>query len=401
MHCQVIDSLNTAAHHVCHKLRNDLLVMMSRFRNIRLVSSLSLETCPSSAPFPSPTLDQLKQHRADYSLNCSIQMGNTEVELFCTLTHLPSDELIWTNNLSLPAQPSQADMDSVFLQIAANTITLHSGKALSHWAGYQQSLQSPTPAHHQALVAYLAFLRDISRENFSKALDACEQRLDCFPDDSRVWVIFSRLCGYDHVLQYNLVTDLETRWTQAARMTMKLDPGGAESHSVFAHNSFLRGDYDLCRTEFETARKINPFDTSIEYLYGLGLYLMGDREAGVQAVNNLMSIPFTQPDWYHILPFLDAFNQGNYQTALALAERIQQFGYWGELSRSVSYFKLGQTERSVSEVLKLLLGNPHLLSRQTTDQRSVLAYEALKKLLKTLQEIKQVIPAQEYYNLIR
>lgn len=369
VHCQLLDTHTPIDYPVCYKLRSDLLLMLNRFRNIRLVA----------------------QHNTDYTLNCDIQPTTDGFELFFVLSHALSGELVWANTLNLSGQPSQAELDAIYLQLAANTIALHSGKILDHWAQYQQSLKSPIPAHHETLVYYLAFLHDISRENFSKALTVCQQRLERFPDDSKALVILARLCGYDHVLQYHLIENLETVWTHAARMAMKLAPGNAEAHSVFAHNRYFLGDYPLCRAELELARQTNPFDTSIEYLYGFGLYLMGDLDNGMRSVNALMNLPFPQPDWYHVLPFLHAFNEGNYQEALALAERIQHFGYWGEMARCVSYFRLGQPERSLGELQELSHYNSWLLNTQNPDQRSIFSHEALKKVLGTLQEIKYLI----------
>jgi hypothetical protein len=118
---------------------------------------------------------------------------------------------------------------------------------------------------------------------------------------------------------------------------------------------------------------------------------MGDLDSGMRSVHALMNLPFPQPDWYHVLPFLHAFNEGNYQEALALAERIQHFGYWGEMARCVSYFRLGQPDRSLSELRELLQYNSRLLKGQNPDQRSIFSHEALKKVLDTLQEIKQVM----------
>jgi hypothetical protein len=172
---------------------------------------------------------------------------------------------------------------------------------------------------------------------------------------------------------------------------MKLDPGNAEAHSIFAHNRYFLGDHALCRAELETARQTNPFDTSIEYLYGFGLYMTGEKTAGIAAIQTLMAIPFPQPDWYHVLPFLHAFNEEHYTEALALAEHIQHFGYWGEMARCVSYFRLGQTARSLRELEDLLQYNSALLSSQNSDNRSIFSHEALKKVLLTLQEIKQLI----------
>jgi hypothetical protein len=370
LNCQVLDLIPVTTTQVCHRLRSDILLMLSRFRNIQLITH---------------------QQRSDYALNIELQTTGSDIELFILLSHNPSGELIWANTLRLPTQCTQADIDALCLQIAANTVALHSGKMPYHWAQYQQSLKTSIAAHHDALVYYLAFLHDIRYDSFNTALTACQQRLQHFPDDSKALVILARLCGYDHVLQYHQVQQLETTWTHAARTAMKLDPGNAEAHSIFAHNRYFLGDHALCRAELETARQTNPFDTSIEYLYGFGLYMTGEKTAGIAAIQTLMAIPFPQPDWYHVLPFLHAFNEEHYTEALALAEHIQHFGYWGEMARCVSYFRLGQTARSLRELEDLLQYNSALLSSQNSDNRSIFSHEALKKVLLTLQEIKQLI----------
>lgn len=383
LQCQVLETPVTASlASLSHKLRNDLLLMLNRFRNIRVVAS--------------NTPDKAKLHQTDYILSCDLQVTSTEAELFLVLIHALNDELVWADTLRLPTQPSQQDLDKLCLQVAANTVALHSGKMLYHWAQYQQSRTTAIAAHHKALVDYLAFLHDITRESFHKALMSCQQRLQHFPHDSKALVILARLCGYDHVLQYHLIEHLETTWTHSARTAMKLDPGNAEAHSIFAHNRYFLGDHALCRCELEMARQTNPFDTSIEYLYGFGLYMTGEHEAGIQAIRNLMAIQFPQPDWYHVLPFLHVFNQGNYQEALVLAERIQYFGYWGELARSVSCFRLGQTARSLQELQELLRYNSQLLNTQNSDNRSIFSHEALKKVLGTLGEIKKLMTSGQY-----
>ncbi|UOG92861.1 MAG: hypothetical protein L3K52_03795 [Candidatus Thiothrix sulfatifontis] len=378
LRCQVLETSQTAhAAPLCHKLRNDLLFVLNRFRNIRVVAG--------------DAQDRAKLHQTDYTLDCDLQITETEVELFVVLVHALNNELVWADTLHLTTQPSQQDLDKLWTQVAANTVAVHSGRMLYYWAQYQQSMIAPIAAHHAALVDYLAFLHDITRENFHKAVMSCQQRLQHFPHDGKALVILARLCGYDHVLQYHLIEHLETTWTHAARTALKLDPGNAEAHSIFAHNRYFVGDNALCRCELETARQLNPFDTSVEYMYGFGLYMTGDQAAGIQAIRDLMALAFPQPNWYYVLPFLHAFNQGRYQNAWVLAERIQYFGYWGELARSVSCFRLGQTVRSLQELQELLRSNAQLIETTNTDNRSIFSHEALKKVLGTLGEIKKLM----------
>lgn len=392
-HFQIADEL--AEHHppLLYKLRGDLLLVLSRFRNIRLVSSATLE--PRQMPTRQFLLHLQQTYRADYLLTCDMntdKQGN--LILHYTLVHTISDEIIWADQFVLPVQPSQEALNDLYRWLVANAVSLHSGAILRHWCEYQLA-HPPLPVSQQVLIHYVAFLRDTSRYSFATVLESCHQRLKNFPDDSKALVILARLCGYDHVLQYNLITYLETEWTRAARMALKLDPGNAEAHSAFAHNCYFRDDYPLSLAELETARQANPFDTACEYLYGLGLCLMGEWDQGINLIQQILAIPFNQPSWYYVLPFLHAFRQQDYSQALLLAERIQDFGYWGELARATSLYKLGRTERAISELQQMLHCNPAILKEDTrTDQRKLSSHQSLAAVWATLAELRAHLAAK-------
>jgi tetratricopeptide (TPR) repeat protein len=382
VHFQMLHGEDSTLYPLLYKLRGDLLLMLSRFRNIRLVSSVSPRT---DQTLTQKVLQQTwEQYQADYILNCDIRPHTGGVDLCYTLAHTRSDELAWQSIITLPAQPTQDDLDGMCREVAASTVSVHSGIALHHWAQYLRNSPAIIPAHQRVLVDYLGFLHNITRESFAQTLATCQQRLQQFPEDSKALVILSRLCGYEHVLQYGLIEDLDGVWTHAARMAMKFDPGNAEAHSVFAHNSYFRGDYTLCRIELEIARQANPFDMSGEYLYGMGLYFLGDKDAFLFTINRLLSTRFTQPDWYHVLPFLYHFNQGDYAQALHHAERIQRFGFWGELARCVSYFHLGQHERAKAELLGLTAKNPAVRDARNASQFPFAAHPAFNKIWDTM-----------------
>jgi hypothetical protein len=222
MHFQVLHLDNEAMYPLLYKLRGELLLMLSRFRNIRLVSSVSLET---GLTLTRQVMQQMwEQNQADYILNCDINATAEGFELCYMLAHTRSDEIAWNSTITLPLQPTQDDWDGMCREVAANTVSVHSGVALHHWARHLRNNPASIPAHQRVLVCYLAFLHDITRESFAQTLTTCQQRLQEFPDDSKTQVILSRLCGYEHVLQYGLIDDLDGVWTKASRMALKPRP---------------------------------------------------------------------------------------------------------------------------------------------------------------------------------
>lgn len=383
---------DTQEQRLTYKLRGDLLLILSRFKNIRLVSSSSPQ---SGSPLTRVFLqDVWQQYHADFILNCEINSNNDSFDLSCILAHTLSDEVVWKGLFQFSQHPTQAELEAMYRQVMANTVANHTGAALYFWAEYMQSL-AEIPFKHRVLVYYLAFLRDNSRLSFIKALESCRQRLEQYPCDTLALIVFSRLCSYDHVLQFNILENLAEQWTYAARMAMKLAPGNADAHSVFAHNCYFRHEYDLSVVEQEVAVQANPFDISTQYLHGLGLCLLEQWDTGIQTIRRVMAIPCHFPDWFYTIPFLYAFSQANYQEALTLAERIQHFGYWGELARSITYFKLGIHDCALNEFKRLLEHKPLFLQEQSHHGlRPLSSHAVLTDVFKVLQEIMQTCPPE-------
>ena len=385
VHFQMVHGDHSDAYPLLYKVRGDLLLILSRFRNIRLVSSASMDT---GHPISGQRLrDVWDIYRADYLLTCDVNAGSEALELCFSLAHTPTDETEWRNTVTLPTAPCAETLQAMYRQVTANTVSLHCGLMLQHWAQHWNNTVTSVPGHHRVLVAYLNFLQAMSVETFTQVLQVCRQRLKCFPHDSKALVVFARLCAFDGVLQYRLIEDRDQVWTQAARLAMKLDVGNAEAHSVFAHNSYMRGDYALCRAELDVARQANPFDLSGEYLHGIGLCMLGDWEEGIAIIKQLMLVPCNKPDWYHVLPFLYAFNRGDYLEALAHAEHIQQFGYWGEVARCVSYYHLGHYSRAQAEWMRLQEKYPDLLCNKRLSDSRFLSDTAFQGLWTTLRSL--------------
>ena len=212
---------DTQEQRLTYKLRGDLLLILSRFKNIRLVSSSSPQ---SGSPLTRAFLqDVWQQYHADFILNCEINSNNDSFDLSCILAHTLSDEIVWKGLFQFSQHPTQAELEAMYRQVMANTVANHTGAALYFWAEYMQGL-AEIPFKHRVLVYYLAFLRDNSRLSFIKALESCRQRLEQYPCDTLALIVFSRLCGYDHVLQFNILENLAEQWTYAARMALCFCP---------------------------------------------------------------------------------------------------------------------------------------------------------------------------------
>jgi len=388
IHFQLTDAGSAAeenAHRLLYRLRGDMLLIFSRFRNIRLTSSTILQAHGS---LTQSILHEIKaQYQVDFILNCNIRHSADGFRLYYMLAHTPNDEIVWKGEFDLCSNPAQAALDTVYLEVAAHTVATHSGIALHYWAQYLQGLAEPIPDHHQALVYYLDFIRSSSLSSYTRALEGCQQRLAYSPHDASAQLVMARLCGYEHVLQYGLITALDETWMQASRVTMKLDVGNAEAHSVFAHYCYFRGEYDLSRAELDISRNANPFDSSTLYLYGFGHCLLGEWTKGMQAIRQVLDLNFNHPDWYYVTPFVYAFNQNDYPQALAWGERIQDFGFWGDLARIVCQHRLGAHEKARTTLQALLRKRPTLLQPLAQHQNPLNHHPALMPIWQALREL--------------
>ncbi len=109
----------------------------------------------------------------------------------------------------------------------------------------------------------------------------------------------------------------------------------------------------------------------------------GDWEKGLDLVHEAMQLNPHYPGWYHYLPFLAAYREGDYQRALIETTHFSSPGfYWDVLLRTAVSGQLGHADEAAIQLAQL----QNLLPKSELDlatlmQRTVLTDENVSCLL--------------------
>ena len=145
----------------------------------------------------------------------------------------------------------------------------------------------------------------------------------------------------------------------AAQRAVDLAPTHALGYYALAFTYFFRKDDAGFRAAVEQALALNPMDGSVMGLLGLLVHHVGEIKRGTQMVEAAMQLNPHYPPVFRAPAFLNAYAQGKYAEALALAVRFNMPGFFhAHALRAAALGQLGQREAGQQAVQELLAVRP-------------------------------------------
>lgn len=315
-----------------YNMRSVLPTTLGQFREVRIALAHASQPMGRRAE----DLDYAwQQHQAEFLLHCNAEPERNGFIVKFTLLHTLSRETVWTDNIRLPLQHTQQTLEAIFSQLTLEAFSLHRGIALSYWSRYWQA-QDSIPGHYQVLVEHVSFIQDkAGMTNIQPFLQACQTRTQCYHDDALAHLHYALLCLYAYMFGLDLGTPLETLWHRLALKAIELNPGNALAHSIFALECFHRGDNEMGQVEIETARHLNPFDSTGGHLTAVGLCALGHWEEAFILLRDVSAQKSSYPEPLRTVPCLFYFRRGEYVRIAKHSSHYHELGGWetfGKLS---------------------------------------------------------------------
>jgi hypothetical protein len=92
--------------------------------------------------------------------------------------------------------------------------------------------------------------------------------------------------------------------------------------------------------------------------------MAGERERGVELMDRVMRLNPHHPGWYHLVPYMEAYRQGDYETALIEARRFNIPGHhYDPIIRIAVLGQLGRQEEANQAIDELLALVPDFRTR--------------------------------------
>jgi adenylate cyclase len=154
----------------------------------------------------------------------------------------------------------------------------------------------------------------------------------------------------------------ETTLEQAMAIARKgalLEPQNQYARSNLAYMHFLLNEREMFFREAEQALALNPNAPTLVGFIGWEMVLYGERERGVALMEKGMKLNPYYPGWFHLVPYLNVYQQGRYEEAYQHALKFQApHIFWDPLLRAAALGQLGREREARAAVDELLTLKP-------------------------------------------
>jgi tetratricopeptide (TPR) repeat protein len=128
---------------------------------------------------------------------------------------------------------------------------------------------------------------------------------------------------------------------------------------ALAQTHFFRQDLAAFRPAAERAMALNPLNSDALGILGLEILHTGEFERGTAIVSRAMELNANHAGWMHFAPLWNHFRKGEYEQALARANRVDVPGhFWPFLVMASICGHLGRRTEAAAAVRDLLTLDP-------------------------------------------
>ncbi|MDH3676219.1 MAG: hypothetical protein OES12_12055, partial [Anaerolineae bacterium] len=241
---------------------------------------------------------------------------------------------------------------------------------------------------YEAVLRFHHHVRTLTEESLTEAVAALEEMVQRDPNHDLATALLADLVGAPYFMGYVDDTSSLERAETLARKALALNPNSQPAHFALAQIHYVRFHQAPCVAEIEQVLKLNPNNANYLAISALFLMGMGQGEQGQALMQKAMRLNPHHPGWYHFVPFLNYYRQGEYEAALFEAKRFNTPEYfWDPLIRAAVLGQLGRRAeaRKAVDVLLVLVSDFEPRGRSLI-QRMVFLGEHVEMLLDGLRK---------------
>jgi adenylate cyclase len=352
------DESNRLVFHVTDTLSKEL----SRFILARIVISIP-HGDKNDTLFAASEIRE--RFQADYMLVfCIQQLPKNEHLLLCRILDVESKEIIWSETYDIDSEVPFHKQQTIIGNITAAASDIQQGILYQHWVKKLMQDEPSIPEHFKALVYYRKYIDNLSVAALQKSVDVCQNFLQKNPSDVISNIILADLCRRNYVYTFTGPEISLELGRLCALRAINSKPDSHEAHYSLGQILFCLDEKVHALNEFKITRDLCQYHAYIEFGVGFHLFMMGEREQGMELINKVLSLSSNYPSWFNVIPFCDAYLKGNYERALEIALIIDApILFSGAMVRCMTYVKLGNIEKAKIELQKALVNMPDLLEK--------------------------------------
>jgi adenylate cyclase len=362
---------NEEINYIATGLTEEIIIALTQFPDFKVVGPLDRDVIERQKL---DTQGIGQRHRVRFLLNGGVRVYDEMFRLTVRLTDTLDGQQLWGQvlNFNMKNGSMLALQDDMVGQVTAIIADSHGiiprtlTKESSAGHTYNRSI-------YESVLRYYHHFRVLTPESFVNAMNALEKSVRDNPDHALSKGALSDLLASSYLFGHDDNSSILERAEMLARKAVALDSNCQVAHWGMALVFFLRFQRRLFLNEAKLAIRLNPNNTLFVAAASLHIAMVGEWELAMKMIGKAMRLNPHHPKWYHFLPFMNYYRQGEYDRAWVEAQHFNTQGFfWDPLIRAAVLGKLERrtdAQKEVDELLTLLpdfnRSGPDLIRRLT------------------------------------
>jgi TolB-like protein/predicted TPR repeat methyltransferase len=279
-----------------------------------------------------------------YRLEGSLRQSGETLRLTVQLFKTATGEQVWGESYDrwFREGASLVIQDDLTSIVVASVADSHG--ALMRDLSEPVALKSPDEmSPYEAVVRNMMYRQRVGPDDHKVTLAALRRAVQTDPYNADAWAALASMYSDEHKHNFNQSPDSLDRALEAVRQALQLDPDNAFGTLILAEVYYFRQNLGAFRAAAEKAIRLNPYDSDSMAMIGILLSYGGEWERGAELAERAMSLNPNHPGWYRMGIVFDQLRRGDYEAALATAQRVDLPLYFTDpLVRALAHAYLGQ-----------------------------------------------------------
>jgi adenylate cyclase len=367
-------------------LTEELTTELARFQDFQVIASQSTMRFKGQETDPKEVGRDLGVR---FLLAGSVQKTSKTVKVTIRLLDSSTGEQIWAENYKRDL--TAANLIALQEEIAHGVV----GIIADHYGLISRRLSAESrkkaPADLKAYDAILRFYQyetELTPEAFEKAFSALERAVEIDPEYGLAWAMLGHLHADNYALGFcEMDAPLEKAMTFAQK-GVAFAPENQFAQDALSLVHFHRGDQELFLKHVEKTIALNPNSPYVVGVAGWHMALCGEWEQGLALLEKGMKLNPYYPSWFHLAPYMNHYQRGNYEEAFAEALKFNYPDlFWDPVMRAAALGQMGRESEASAAIDGLLKLVPDFASQgRRLISRYVKADELVNKLIEGLQK---------------
>jgi adenylate cyclase len=367
-------------------LTEELTTELARYQDFLVIASQSTMRFKGQKADPKEVGRDLGVR---FLLAGSVQKTSKSVKVTVRLLDTQSGEQIWAENYKRDLTATDLiAMQEAIAHTIIGVIADHYG-LISRRLSKESRKKAPADLNaYDAILRFYQYETELTPEAFEKALSALERAVQIDPEYGLAWGMLAHLHADNYALGFcEMDAPLEKAMTFAQK-GVAFAPENQFAQDALSLVHFHRGDQELFLKHVEKTIALNPNSPYVVGVAGWHMALCGEWEQGLALLEKGMKLNPYYPSWFHLAPYMNHYQRGNYEEAFAEALKFNYPDlFWDPVMRAAALGQMGRESEARAAIDGLLKLVPDFASQgRRLISRYVKADDLVDKIIEGLQK---------------